>query len=115
MAVAFDAVGPSSAGAGAAGVSGAGALTWSHTCTGSQLLLLVGVGVGGAISDGNTVAVTYNGVSMTDCGAGKIHTNAGTLGFVQLFYLIAPATGANTVSINSGAAAGDVTGGSISF
>jgi hypothetical protein len=45
---------------------------------------------------------------------GKVHTNNQTGGFVELFYLVAPATGANTVSYTA-SATGDLGGGSVSF
>lgn len=108
MAVAFDAVGPSSTGTGTAGTTG---ITWSHTCSGSNRLLVVGVAFS-ATDTGVTTAVTYNSVSMTSLG--KVHTNNQTGGFVELFYLVAPATGANTVSYTA-SATGDLGGGSVSF
>jgi hypothetical protein len=82
--------------------------SWSHTCTGSDRLLLVGVAIGVQAgsggtpnNDSTTITVTYNGVSMTDAGPSQVHANGGTSGFVQVFYLVAPATGANTVSVTS--------------
>jgi hypothetical protein len=115
MAVAFDAVGPSSAGTGLNGTSS----TWSHTCTGVNRLLTVGVAIGLSDDTNSTVAVTYNGVSMTS--AGLIHSGgAGSAsGYVQIFYLLAPATGANTVLVShkvSGVATlADIEAGSVSF
>lgn len=108
MAVAFDAVGPGSTGTGTAGTTG---ITWSHTCSGSNRLLVVGVAFSAADA-GVTTGVTYNSVSMTSLG--KVHTNNQTDGFVELFYLIAPATGTNTVSYTA-SASGDLGGGSVSF
>ena len=112
--VVFDAVGPSSAGAGQTGATSP--FTWSHTCTGSDRVLLVGVVLSPTGSDAaiNTT-VTYNGVAMTSV-AGEVHTNAGTAGYAELFYLVAPATGANTVSVTIvGAGTEGLECGSVSF
>lgn len=72
-------------------VSATNPLTWSHTCTGSDLILWVTVyrGVAGTIS-----GVTYNGVSMTNVSSLAVVAQE-----VSLWYLIAPATGSNTVSV----------------
>jgi hypothetical protein len=110
--VVFDAVGPSSAGAGAAGQ--ASPLTWSHTCTGADRLLLVGVCFGATVVP-TTVAATYNGVAMTELGS--VLSNAGTAGQARLFALLAPATGANTVSVtySGGSGFNSIEAGSVSF
>ena len=97
MAVAFDAVGPSSAGQSVAGTTTG--TSWSHTCTGSNLVLIVQVAGGNTTNlnvTGVTFAATYNGVSMTQIGA---ISNTGGTGVVVQFGLIAPATGANTVAV----------------
>lgn len=95
MAVADDAVGPSSA-----GTSGqTSTITWSHTCTGSNRVLYVGLSVGKP-SD-STVAITgitYNSVALTSLGSR--HANDQTDGRAELWRLVAPATGANTVAIS---------------
>lgn len=67
-----------------------GVNTWSHTCAGSNLLLTVNVWSDNA----SVTAVTYNGVSMT-LGA-SFH---GTY-YISTYYLINPATGAHSVSLN---------------
>lgn len=119
MTVAFDAVGPSSAGAThAQSATSPMTLSWSHTCTGSNRLLIVSVAVGPAASDANVSAltVTYNGVSMTSVG--RVHSNAATAGFVEMFRLIAPATGPNTVLVTctfGGADSMSLSAGSVSF
>ena len=105
MSVAFDAVGPSSSGFTFSNTtSDPSPIThsWSHSCSGSNRLLLVGVVIGvpaGGAGDGAVTAltVTYNGVSMTS--QGRVHSNASTTGFVELFSLINPATGSNTVLV----------------
>lgn len=117
MAVAFDAVGPSSAGTFAQ--STAGPLTWSHTCTGSDLLLTVGIAwdVSNAGTP-TTLTVTYNSVSMTSVGR-QLSNNSSTSGFIELFALQNPATGTNTVSAawSDPTLAGgqSIIGGSVSF
>jgi hypothetical protein len=85
MAIAFDATTAITTGTTAT-------LTYSHTCTGSNGILWVGVSIRNTRS---ISSVTYNGVSMTQSGSSA--TSDGNLAF--LFYLIGPKTGANTVSI----------------
>lgn len=64
--------------------------SFSHTCTGSNRLLLVGV-QSAVRSD---LAVTYNGVSMT-----KLASYEGTTVNNYMFGLLAPASGSNSVAI----------------
>jgi hypothetical protein len=111
-AVAVDSVGPNSSGVGAPGAT---SLSWSHTVTssGSNLALVVGVGVGARPDDGLTLSVTYNSVPMTS--AGLMHANDTDHGFVQMFCLAAPATGTHTVAVSLSGGTGDLVGGSISF
>ena len=73
-------------------------LTFAHTCTGTDLILFVGVGIRNQSND-IVSSITYNGVSMT-----RVPTNgyvAETTGndSAYLYYLINPATGANNVVI----------------
>jgi hypothetical protein len=112
VSVAFDAVGPSSAGASVA--SGAG-LSWSHTvtATGSNLLLTVAVAVGTNSDVGLSLAVAYNGVPMTS--AALVHSNNHANGFVQMFYLRAPASGTHTVQVTLSGGTASLEGGSVSF
>lgn len=73
--------------------------TYTHTCTGSNLSLVVGsvsFDLGGAPTMTST---TYNGTSCTLVGSTKA---VGTTSLMGLWYLLAPATGANTVSITFG-------------
>lgn len=110
MAVAFDAVGPGATGIGDNPVT---SLTWSHTCTGTNLLLTAGVAAGVPGTDTTvTTTVTYNGIAMTS--AGKIHSNNDIHGYVELFYLVAPPTGANTVAVTANTAVA-LECGSVSF
>lgn len=82
--------------------------TWAHTCTGSNLILIVGLAFRSTVS---SVSVTYNGVAMTSVG----DTAAGpTGGVVYMFRLVNPATGANNVVANW-TTASNMVGGSMSF
>jgi hypothetical protein len=116
MAVAFDALGPSGTGQ-IAGINPPGvALTWSHTCTGTNLLLVVGVNCTVNPDTGLSTTATYNAVSMTSLGV--VHSGGSTSGYVQFFYLINPASGANNVVVTAAGSTGgsvDYGGGSISF
>jgi hypothetical protein len=83
-------------------------LTYSHTCTGSNLLLLVG----GFLSAGDVITgVTYAGVSMTQLI--KQITSVSSYG-VYMYGLLAPNTGANNVVI-SASSSGVIDGSSTSY
>jgi len=100
MAVAFDAVGPSGGG-GAGSSNPTSPLTWSHTCTGTNRVLYVGVVIGDRNNDADQAitGVTYNSVALTKIGS-TIHTGANHFGFIELWRLINPDTGSNTVSVS---------------
>ncbi len=87
MAIAFDATANGEK-------TGTSTLSFSHTCTGSNRILFVGV-VSQLGSD-NLTGVTYNGVTLTQIN--KIQNNGGIYSY--LYYLIAPATGANNVVVS---------------
>ena len=91
MALAFDAGSGSNDGGGAAT-----SLTWSHTCTGSELVLLVGAFLDNLTSDTIT-GVTYNGVALTKILGAVGSSNEG---YMTFWYLIAPATGAHNVVVS---------------
>lgn len=76
----------------------------SHTCTGTDRVLYAWLTNSSSIA---SASVTYNGVSMTQVG------NYSSNG-AGLYILIAPATGANTLSA-SGMASGDITLHGLSF
>lgn len=85
MAIAFD--------ASAKDTVTATSLTYAHTCSGSNRILFVGVSYNNVTDI--TSSVTYNGVGLT-----KItEVSDGSVGISQLWYLIAPATGANNIVI----------------
>ena len=79
----------------ATGTASATSLTYAHTCTGSNLILFVGFSTYDAAEVVTTV--TYNGVAMTQ--ANKKASAAGDR-WSYLYYLIAPATGANNIVIS---------------
>lgn len=82
-------------------------LTFSHTVTGSKTILFVG-GLGSTASDKWT-GVTYNGVAMTR----QYAVQMGSDRWAYLYYLIAPATGANNVVISS--ASDFISGNAVSY
>lgn len=88
MAIAFDSSAIGS-------VTGSMSLNFSHTCTGANRLLFVGVQ--GALADDIT-GVTYAGSAMTLIIKDNV---GGTNQFNYLFYLIAPSTGTNNVVVSS--------------
>ena len=101
MAIAFDAT--AQAGQGAVGTT----LTYSHTCTGSNRILFVSAGTIGSLV--NVTGITYNGVALTNIG----FQTTGAL-VTTLWYLVAPATGANNIVITL-LSSNPVTGQSSSF
>jgi hypothetical protein len=71
-------------------------LTFSHTCTGSNLILFVhfqGDAIGGA---DDITGVTYNGTSLTLA----LKTGLGNNRFSYVYYLLSPSTGAHNVVIS---------------
>jgi hypothetical protein len=108
MAVAFDAVGP-----GATGANGTSPLTWTHTASGTDRAVIVGVSqMNGAYTPGEVTA-TYGGASMTFLGAKA--SNDDVHGVAWLFGLVNPPTGAQTVSVQRSSGSYSFIGGSISF
>lgn len=94
MAIAFDAASTSKS-------ASTTSLSWSHTCTGSDLILVVAVSINDP-GDRSVSSVTYNSVSLSLIGT----ATASATVRVELWYLIAPTTGANTVEValNKGSA-----------
>lgn len=70
--------------------------TLSHTTSGANRLLLVAVHQSTVASDGVS-SVTYNGVSMTKIGSTV--TIESSVAYLSLWYLLAPATGANNIVV----------------
>ena len=73
--------------------------TWNHTCTGSNLVLVISVIVRDTTLSKRTVStITYNGVALT-----KVRSDDNGVSFrTEIWYLINPATGSNTVSVTMG-------------
>jgi Protein of unknown function (DUF4038)/Putative collagen-binding domain of a collagenase len=114
MAVTFDTVSSS----GGAEVATPGPLQWNHTCGASATLLVVSVSLGASSDTNDNLAATYNGVSMTAVPSSLVHTNNGTVGYLQSFYLLNPPTGsALQVSVSKSGAGSFLTlaGASISY
>jgi len=103
--VAFDAVGPSSAGTS----SNASPLAWSHTVSGTNTLLLAGVTTGFATTP---TSVTYGVQTMTlvtalTCGAGS--------NSLFVYKLTGATPGTATVTVTDVAEGALIVGGSVSF
>lgn len=81
--------------------------TFSHTCSGSDRILWVAAGANTAAGD--PTGITYAGNAMTKVNSVFLQTT-----WVALWYIIAPATGANNVVITC-TGTGNVTGGAMSF
>lgn len=110
MAVAFDATANSSG-------TGVSSLTYSHTCTGSDRVLIVAITWGDtSITGASITSVTYNGVALT-----QYSTRMGGIGLNEVWYLIAPATGANNIVVTvtnvvpAEAPSSNIVAGSMSF
>lgn len=84
--------------------------TWSHTCTGLDRYLVVGVSML-SIGGSSVTAITYNGVALT-----KIGSVASVSGAVrmELWGLANPTLGANTIQVDLSASL-DSIGGASSF
>jgi len=108
MALAFDAASSSSG-------TDVNSLTWSHVCTGADLLLTVGVDIFNLYNDAGIPEVggiTYNGVALTKIDAQA----AGTYCRSELWYLIAPAAGTHDIIVTfTWTPAPGVVGGARSF
>ena len=88
--------------------AGAASLTFSHTCTGDNLILFVGVSSG----SGTTLptGVTYGGEAMSLVNSGTRTTVLGAL-----YMKVGPLTGANNVVITYAGAQGDIIGVAVSY
>lgn len=68
--------------------------SWSHTCTGTNLVLIVGVK-----SVGTVTGVTYNSVAMTEIAGVAVGALTER---VSMWYLANPTTGSNTIALTGG-------------
>ena len=89
-------------------------LSWSHTCTGSDLALFVGLVVADLTDSDRPISgsPTYNGVSMTQVATINDDTNNYTM---WIYKLANPATGTNTISASTTGSVLDFTGQAISY
>lgn len=86
--------------------------SWSHTCSGTNRLLVVSV----SVTDGfGITSVTYNGVSMTRVGSDVQNTQPGDDPWASQWYLVAPATGTNTVEVTVAATPARTNAGAVSL
>ena len=93
------------------GTTSSNTFTYSYTCTGSNLGLFVVISNGTSV--GTITGVTYNGVSMTQIG---FQDNSGGSGVnTYMFYLSAPATGANNVVVTASVATANIEVATISY
>lgn len=98
MAAAFDAQA-------SAGFGFVSSWSWSHTCTGADRVLYVMLSL---VTDRTVSAITYGGQTMTEIKTALVTSR------YRLFRLLAPPTGANSVSITLSASSRGV-GGSVSL
>lgn len=82
--------------------------SFSHTCSGINRILFVGVSVSGA---NGISSVTYNGVSMTLVAS----IANGTNGEASIWYLISPTSGSNSVSVTASGTTGGAVIGAVSL
>lgn len=102
--IAFDAASSAKAGS-------ASSLSWSHTCSGSDRLLVVGTNSGDLTAGDRVVnSITYNGVNLT-----KIRSDDSGNSRAEIWYLVNPANGANTLQVNFAGSNIDIQAGAISL
>lgn len=87
--------------------SGITTQSWSHTCSGSDRVVFAAINVGIDAAhqtpySSYTRTVTYDGVAMTSLGAVDSGSPTYHAGWVELFYLMNPPTGAKTVAVTLG-------------
>lgn len=115
MAVAFDAVGPSSAGTSGISVS---FLQWTHTVVGSGVALVAAFSIAEAV-DTDTItsaALDPAGANLPFTSLGTIvHSNNNTAGYVSLWGIANVSSGAHTVRGNFSASIDTAIGGSVSY
>lgn len=96
--------------ASSAGCGACTSLSWSHTVSGTNRLLVVGPS--GYDTSDTVTGVTYNSVAMTVVPSSSTSTGNHT---VSQYGLIAPATGTNTVLVSVTGQMTDIGAGAVSF
>jgi hypothetical protein len=95
----------------------AASASWTHNVgSGSDRILIVGL----ATEDTNTSvlnvsSITCNGAAMTAVANSSATAGSSTFDKTQLFYLLNPASGSNTIAVTFGGAVNGVSAGSISL
>src|SRR5437899_967627 len=89
---------------------GTSTTTWAHTTSGTNKVLVVGVSWAN-ITTRTVTSVTYAGQTMTSAGSAVNANNAGA----EIFYLVAPAAGSNTVSVTLSGSANSLVGGAVTL
>lgn len=113
MALAFDAVGPSSAGATSAAST---TLTFAHVITGASTVLIAGIAVDASSDGALACTATYNSVAMTSLKKWHSGGAAQSAGFLEVFGIIAAAGASHNVAATvTGGTPAHMSGGSLSF
>ncbi len=109
-AITFDAVASKAATNGAS-------TTWTHTTgSGTDRILIVGLATEDtSTSVLNVSAITYGGVALTAVPNSTATAGSSTYDRTQLFYLLNPASGTNTIAVTWGGAVNGISAGSISL
>jgi len=110
VAVAFDAVGPSSAGTGGITVT---TLSWTHTAVASGVTLLASCSLDNSPDTGITMTCKCDGVLMTSLGTKE--GDSQTTGYLQAWSISGISSGAHTILVTASSAVNDLSAGSISF
>jgi prepilin-type N-terminal cleavage/methylation domain-containing protein len=96
----------------------ASAISWSHTTSGNDRLLVVGVAIRGTDQGDEIVSsITYGGISLTKILDNGINPPTGPSNLrTELWYLANPSTGSNTVNVTlAGAVNAALGAGAVSF
>jgi hypothetical protein len=95
----------------------AASASWTHTVgSGSDRILIVGLATEDTSSSVLTVkAITCNGIAMTAVSNATATAGSSTLDKTQLFYLLNPTAGSNTVAVTFSGAVNGVSAGSVSL
>src|SRR5207249_4996390 len=89
---------------------GTSTTSWAHTTSGTNRVLVVGVSWAN-ITTRTVTSVTYGVQTMTSAGSA---VNAGNAG-AEIFYLVAPAVGSNTVTVTLSGSANSLVGGAVTL
>jgi hypothetical protein len=109
-AVTVDAVTSKNTGANTSLTLPVGGDSWTHTVSGNNRLLIVGVSINQSAASESVSTVTYNGTALTRIGAVVRNDNVQA----ELWYLLAPIAGTHNVIVTLDAAA-EFVAGAISF